>query len=182
MRPELPRSPQSACVVAPNGTKLRQPDENDPRSALFSRLECGVARQCGSRFRPASSGDSARGGQPGAILGLAPAPSASAPIAVEERRGRGACREFVGAEAGPEAVLAEPQPPTELRSKAGANAGVLLDFGVEIQGYLELFTLMMPEQTVAECACALGNRRPKPCRRSAALKTRATTMPCAIRW
>jgi alpha-L-rhamnosidase len=46
-----------------------------------------------------------------------------------------------------QAVLAEPNPPTELKSKPGATAGVLLDFGVEIQGYLELFTPMTPDQT-----------------------------------
>ncbi len=45
-----------------------------------------------------------------------------------------------------QAVLSEPVPPLELRSSTNQVAGVLLDFGVEIQGYLELFTPMMPEQ------------------------------------
>ncbi|MBL9138538.1 MAG: hypothetical protein JNK85_21905 [Verrucomicrobiales bacterium] len=44
-------------------------------------------------------------------------------------------------------VLSEPNPPTELASTPGVSAGVLVDFGVEIQGYLELLTPMMPEQT-----------------------------------
>lgn len=45
-----------------------------------------------------------------------------------------------------QAVLVEPAPPLELKSSAEATAGVLLDFGVELQGYVELFTPMMPDQ------------------------------------
>jgi hypothetical protein len=45
-----------------------------------------------------------------------------------------------------QAVLVEPVPPTELRSSPEATAGLLLDFGVEVQGYLEVITPMMPEQ------------------------------------
>ncbi len=45
-----------------------------------------------------------------------------------------------------QAVLSEPTPPTELKSGPGAVAGVLLDFGVEIQGFVEIITPMMPEQ------------------------------------
>lgn len=41
-----------------------------------------------------------------------------------------------------QAVLKEPQPPCVLAASSGASAGVLLDFGKEIQGYLELFTPM----------------------------------------
>jgi len=42
-----------------------------------------------------------------------------------------------------QAVLSEPTPPTELK---GAGAGVLLDFGVEVQGFVEIITPMMPDQ------------------------------------
>jgi hypothetical protein len=41
-----------------------------------------------------------------------------------------------------QAVLNEPQPPCVLAATSNASAGVLLDFGKEIQGYLELFTPM----------------------------------------
>ena len=44
-------------------------------------------------------------------------------------------------------VLSEPVPPTELTSTEDASAGILLEFGVEIQGYVELFTPMTSEQT-----------------------------------
>ncbi len=49
---------------------------------------------------------------------------------------------LLAAKAG-QAVLSEPVPPMELK---GAGAGVLLDFGVEIQGFVEIFTPMMPDQ------------------------------------
>lgn len=52
---------------------------------------------------------------------------------------------LLGEKAG-QAVLQEPVPPAELRSTEGEVAGVLLDFGVEIQGYVEVITPMMPEQ------------------------------------
>lgn len=42
-----------------------------------------------------------------------------------------------------QAVLSEPTPPTEL---TGVGAGVLLDFGVEVQGFVEIITPMMPDQ------------------------------------
>ena len=44
-----------------------------------------------------------------------------------------------------QAVLSEPQPPLELTASSNAAAGVLLDFGLEVQGGVELFTTMMPE-------------------------------------
>ncbi len=52
---------------------------------------------------------------------------------------------LLGEKAG-QAVLQEPVPPAELRSTVEEVAGVLLDFGVEIQGYVEVITPMMPEQ------------------------------------
>ncbi len=45
-----------------------------------------------------------------------------------------------------QAVLKDPFPPTELKSTATNQAGVLLDFGRELQGYVELITPMMPDQ------------------------------------
>ena len=44
-----------------------------------------------------------------------------------------------------QAVLSEPQPPLELTASSNAPVGVLLDFGRELQGGVELFTTMMPE-------------------------------------
>lgn len=41
-----------------------------------------------------------------------------------------------------QAVLSEPTPPTQLN----AEGGVLLDFGVEIQGFVEIITPLMPDQ------------------------------------
>ncbi|MEI6178575.1 MAG: alpha-L-rhamnosidase C-terminal domain-containing protein, partial [Verrucomicrobiota bacterium] len=45
-----------------------------------------------------------------------------------------------------QAVLKEPRPPCELTSSSNAPAGVLLDFGRELHGGIELFTTLMPEQ------------------------------------
>ena len=42
-------------------------------------------------------------------------------------------------------VLKEPQPPCELASSSNTPAGVLLDFGRELHGGIDLFTTMMPE-------------------------------------
>ena len=44
-----------------------------------------------------------------------------------------------------QAVLREPLPPCELTSSSNVPAGVLLDFGRELHGGIELFTAMMPE-------------------------------------
>ena len=45
-----------------------------------------------------------------------------------------------------QAVLKEPQPPCRLTAASNAPAAVLLDFGRELQGGVELITTMMPEQ------------------------------------
>ena len=45
-----------------------------------------------------------------------------------------------------QAVLKEPQPPCVLTAASDAPAGVLLDFGCELQGYVELFTPMTPNK------------------------------------
>jgi alpha-L-rhamnosidase len=45
-----------------------------------------------------------------------------------------------------QALLAEPAPPAELTSASEGQGGLLLDFGVELSGYLELITPMMPNQ------------------------------------
>jgi len=45
-----------------------------------------------------------------------------------------------------QAVLKEPQPPCVLTAGSNSPAGVLLDFGRELQGCVELITPMMPEQ------------------------------------
>ncbi|MCP5525277.1 MAG: alpha-L-rhamnosidase [Verrucomicrobiales bacterium] len=46
-----------------------------------------------------------------------------------------------------QAVLKEPQPPCVLTGRPEQPAGILLDFGVEIQGYVELFTPMTDDKT-----------------------------------
>ncbi len=46
-----------------------------------------------------------------------------------------------------QAVLKEPVPPTELRTTQDSPAGLLLDFGVELQGFIEVITPMTPDQT-----------------------------------
>ena len=45
-----------------------------------------------------------------------------------------------------QAVLKEPQPPCVLTAKSNEPAGVLLDFGRELEGYVELITPMTGEQ------------------------------------
>lgn len=45
-----------------------------------------------------------------------------------------------------QAVLSEPQPPCVLTASSNAPAGVLLDFGRELHGYVELITPMTSEQ------------------------------------
>ncbi|MBA4146625.1 MAG: alpha-L-rhamnosidase [Verrucomicrobia bacterium] len=46
-----------------------------------------------------------------------------------------------------QAVLSEPVPPLILQSSSNELAGVLIDFGVQISGYVELITPMTPDQT-----------------------------------
>lgn len=46
-----------------------------------------------------------------------------------------------------QAVLKEPSPPCELRSTTNHTAGLLLDFGAELNGYVELFTPMTKDKT-----------------------------------
>ena len=46
-----------------------------------------------------------------------------------------------------QAVLKEPQPPCVLTAVSNSSAGVLLDFGRELHGYVELITPMTGEQT-----------------------------------
>jgi hypothetical protein len=55
-----------------------------------------------------------------------------------------------------QAVLKEPQPPCELVSTADKTAGVLLDFGVEIQGYAELFVPMTKDKTPPKLRVRFG--------------------------
>ena len=45
-----------------------------------------------------------------------------------------------------QAVLSEPQPPCILTASPDASAGVLLDFGRELHGYIELITPITPDQ------------------------------------
>ena len=55
-----------------------------------------------------------------------------------------------------QAVLSEPSPPCVLTASPNQPAGVLLDFGVEIQGYVELFTPMTGEKTPPPVRVRLG--------------------------
>ncbi len=45
-----------------------------------------------------------------------------------------------------QAVLKEPQPPCVLKASTNRPAAILLDFGMELHGYVELITPMTPEQ------------------------------------
>lgn len=55
-----------------------------------------------------------------------------------------------------QAVLSEPSPPCVLTSTSNQTAGILLDFGVEVQGYVELFTPMTKDQTPAPVRVRFG--------------------------
>mgnify|MGYP001550393521 CR=1 FL=1 len=44
-------------------------------------------------------------------------------------------------------VLSDPLPPCTLTASEGGAAGILIDFGRELQGHVELFTPMAPSQT-----------------------------------
>jgi len=46
-----------------------------------------------------------------------------------------------------QAVLKEPAPPCKLTVTTNQTAGILLDFGIELQGYIELFTPMTDDHT-----------------------------------
>ncbi len=46
-----------------------------------------------------------------------------------------------------QAVLQESSPPCKLTATSNESGGILLDFGVEVQGYLELFTPMTEDHT-----------------------------------
>jgi alpha-L-rhamnosidase len=55
-----------------------------------------------------------------------------------------------------QAVLVEPTPPCELVPTTNSTAGILLDFGVEVQGYIELFTPMVKDKTPAPVRIRFG--------------------------
>ncbi len=55
-----------------------------------------------------------------------------------------------------QAVLSEPSPPCQITVGAGGPAGLLLDFGIEIQGYVELFTTMAGSHTPAPVRVRFG--------------------------
>ncbi|MHB8973135.1 MAG: alpha-L-rhamnosidase-related protein [Pirellulaceae bacterium] len=55
-----------------------------------------------------------------------------------------------------QAVLQEPQPPCTIASSAESPAGILLDFGRELQGYVELFTPMMSTKDPVQVRVRLG--------------------------
>lgn len=55
-----------------------------------------------------------------------------------------------------QALLSEPAPPCVLTSSSNQTAAILLDFGVEVQGYIELFTPMTKDQTPAPLRVRFG--------------------------
>ena len=55
-----------------------------------------------------------------------------------------------------QAVLSETLPPCTLTASAGAAAGVLLDFGRELQGHVELFTPLTPGKDPVRVRVRLG--------------------------
>ena len=54
-----------------------------------------------------------------------------------------------------QAVLKEPQPPCALTAQSGSPAGILLDFGRELHGYVELITPMTKDQEKLTVAARL---------------------------
>ena len=55
-----------------------------------------------------------------------------------------------------QAVLKEPQPPCVLTAKEGKPASVLLDFGVELAGYVEIFTPIVKDKMPAPIRVRFG--------------------------
>jgi alpha-L-rhamnosidase len=86
-----------------------------------------------------------------------------------------------------QALLQEPRPPCRLTAGAEAPAGVLLDFGRELTGYVELITTMMPEQaklrrvrvrfgeSVSEAMAELGG--PQNAQNDHALRDQVVALP-----
>ena len=86
-----------------------------------------------------------------------------------------------------QAVLKEPQPPCVLSASANASAGVLLDFGRELHGYVELITPMTSEQgklrhvrlrfgeSASEAMAELGGKR--NAQNDHAIRDQAVTLP-----
>lgn len=55
-----------------------------------------------------------------------------------------------------QSVLKEPAPPCVLRASDKGPAGILLDFGVEVQGFVELFAPMVADKTPAPVRIRFG--------------------------
>jgi hypothetical protein len=55
-----------------------------------------------------------------------------------------------------QALLAEPAPPCKLTAGNTGPAGILLDFGCELQGYVELFTPITPTKDPVRVRVRLG--------------------------
>ena len=53
-------------------------------------------------------------------------------------------------------MLSEPVPPCVLKSQPGKTAGVLLDFGVELNGYVEIFTTLTADKTPPSARIRFG--------------------------
>jgi len=85
-----------------------------------------------------------------------------------------------------QALLNEPSPPCELRSTSQHTAGILLDFGAELNGYVELFTPMTKDTTpvpvrvrfgesVSEAMAELGG--PQNAQNDHALRDQTVVLP-----
>ena len=86
-----------------------------------------------------------------------------------------------------QAVLKEPQPPCTLRASTNSGAGLVLDFGRELNGYVELITPMTPDQTrlrrvrircgesVSEAMAELGG--PQNAQNDHAIRDQTVTLP-----
>lgn len=85
-----------------------------------------------------------------------------------------------------QAVLKEPAPPCVLTASSNASAGVLLDFGRELQGYIEIFTPMTSSkdpvrvrvrfgESASEAMAELGGR--KNAQNDHALRDEVVTLP-----
>ncbi len=85
-----------------------------------------------------------------------------------------------------QAVLKEPQPPCTLSTNEQETAGVLLDFGTELQGYVELFTPMTAEKDPVRVHIRLGESAneamaelggPKGAQNDHAIRDQIVTLP-----
>ncbi len=127
---------------------------------------------------------------PGELSGVQPSPLscfivAPTRIVWQSDAGVASAESLLSPHAG-QAVLSEPQPPCVLTPAADSPAAVLLDFGTELQGYVELFTPMTPTkdpvrvrvrfgESASEAMAELGG--PQGAQNDHAIRDQIVTLP-----